>query len=81
MRFLGSLLRTANERENGAELVVVPNTVGKILNDMERNYHIEIRRDSTLILVNGVEARALSDLESKVVEGDEVVFVPMLHGG
>ncbi|MDG6907340.1 MAG: MoaD/ThiS family protein [Nitrososphaerota archaeon] len=40
-----------------------------------------MRRDSTLIIVNGVEARALEDLETEIVSGDEIVLLPMFHGG
>jgi molybdopterin synthase sulfur carrier subunit len=34
-----------------------------------------------LILVNGREISVLDGLETKVKDGDEVVFVPVVHGG
>jgi molybdopterin converting factor small subunit len=48
---------------------------------LSKSFGIEIRRDSTLVLVNGVEANALLDLDTIVVRGDEVSLIPMFHGG
>ncbi|MEM3673495.1 MAG: MoaD/ThiS family protein [Candidatus Bathyarchaeia archaeon] len=38
-------------------------------------------RPNALILVNGKEISVLKGLETVVREGDEVVFVPVIHGG
>jgi len=38
-------------------------------------------RSNTLILVNGREISVLSGLETKLKDGDEIVFVPVVHGG
>ena len=38
-------------------------------------------RPNTLILVNGKEVSALEGLETRVQVGDEVVFIPVSHGG
>jgi molybdopterin synthase sulfur carrier subunit len=42
---------------------------------------LEDSRPNTLIIVNGKEIGALRGLETKIKDGDEVVFVPVLHGG
>jgi molybdopterin synthase sulfur carrier subunit len=34
-----------------------------------------------LILVNGKEVSVLNGLETMLKDGDEVVFVPVIHGG
>jgi molybdopterin converting factor small subunit len=34
-----------------------------------------------LILVNGREISVLNGLETKLNDGDEIVFVPVVHGG
>jgi molybdopterin converting factor small subunit len=34
-----------------------------------------------LILINGREISALNGLDTILQEGDEVVFVPVVHGG
>ena len=38
-------------------------------------------RSNTLILVNGREISVLNGLETKLNDGDEIVFVPVVHGG
>jgi molybdopterin converting factor small subunit len=38
-------------------------------------------RVDLLVLVNGSEISALNGLETLVNDGDEVVFVPVIHGG
>lgn len=38
-------------------------------------------RSNTLILVNGREISVLNNLETKLNDGDEIVFVPVVHGG
>lgn len=42
---------------------------------------LEDPRPNTLILVNGREINVLKGLETTLKDGDEVVFVPVLHGG
>jgi molybdopterin converting factor small subunit len=38
-------------------------------------------RSNSLVLVNGVEISVLDGYETKVADGDEIVFVPVVHGG
>jgi MoaD family protein len=38
-------------------------------------------RPNTLILVNGKEISVLNGLDTTLADGDEVVFVPVVHGG
>lgn len=38
-------------------------------------------RPNSLILVNGKEISILNGLETVLKDGDEVVFIPVLHGG
>ena len=38
-------------------------------------------RPNTLILVNGREISVLNGLDTMLKNGDEVVFVPVVHGG
>jgi molybdopterin synthase sulfur carrier subunit len=38
-------------------------------------------RSNSLVLVNGREISVLSGLETKLSDGDEVVFIPVVHGG
>lgn len=38
-------------------------------------------KPNALILVNGKEISVLNGLDTNVKDGDEVVFVPVVHGG
>jgi molybdopterin synthase sulfur carrier subunit len=38
-------------------------------------------RSNSLILVNGREISVLNGFETKLNDGDEIVFVPVVHGG
>jgi molybdopterin synthase sulfur carrier subunit len=41
----------------------------------------EVLRSSVLIFVNGREIGVLDGLETKLKDGDDVVLVPVVHGG
>lgn len=38
-------------------------------------------RPNTLILISGTEIGALNGLDTPLKDGDEVVFLPVVHGG
>ena len=38
-------------------------------------------KSNSLILVNGREISVLNGLETELFDGDEVVFIPVVHGG
>lgn len=42
---------------------------------------LEDPRPNTLILVNGKEISVLNGLETVLKDGDEVIFIPVLHTG
>jgi molybdopterin converting factor small subunit len=81
VRLLGNLGKLPNGKKVEIQKIIVPVTVGNLLEELQRSTGLELRRDSTLVLVNGVEANALQDLETVVVAGDEVALIPMFHGG
>ena len=43
--------------------------------------HLKNPTLNALILVNGKEIGVLAGVESKLKDGDEVVLIPVLHGG
>ena len=81
IRIKGSLAMTPDGVRVDSEVVNTPAKLGYLLETLQRKYQLDLRRDSTLIIVNGVEAGALDDLETVVVSGDDVVLIPMFHGG
>ena len=52
-------------------------TLKRTFNDQELNNS----RSNSLVLVNGKEISVLNDYETKLNDGDEIVFVPVVHGG
>ena len=42
---------------------------------------LEDPRPNAVILVNGKEISVLNGLETKVANHDEIVFIPVIHGG
>ena|SRR5579862_3962190 len=81
VKIVGNLARSSSGKRLDSLRIDVPTKLGGLFETLCGVYGLDIRRESTLVLVNGVEANALEDLETIVQEGDEVIFVPMIHGG
>ena len=77
----GSLGKLRDGTKLETERVSAPIKIGELLEKLSSMHGLEFRRDSTLVLVNGVEANVLQDLDTVVNEGDQVSLVPMFHGG
>ena len=52
-------------------------TLEKTFSDQQLNDS----KSNSLILVNGREISVLNGYETKLSDGDEIVFVPVVHGG
>lgn len=90
VRFIGSFRGTSGKSTVTVSLkdsVPLKEAIGKISRELPRlkrgliNMKLENYRSNVLILVNGREVSVLDGLETMVKDGDEVVFVPILHGG
>jgi len=68
----GSKLLTVELERNASVKNVVQKLVGSEINDVWLN---------ALILVNGKEISVLNGLETIVSNGDEIVLLPVSHGG
>jgi molybdopterin synthase sulfur carrier subunit len=64
-------------REATRRIVEKLPTLKRVLIDPDR----ENSRPNVLIIVNGKEISVLNGLETMLKDGDEVVFVPVSHGG
>ncbi len=51
--------------------------LGKIFSDQQ----LGDARSNALVLVNGREISVLDGLETVLHDGDEIVFIPVVHGG
>jgi sulfur-carrier protein len=52
--------------------------------DLRKNLldeQLDTPKPNALILVNGKEISVLNGLETMVRDGDEVIFIPIVHGG
>jgi molybdopterin synthase sulfur carrier subunit len=90
VRFVGSLrASTKRSRLNleFEETVKLKEVVERIIQEQPRLKQALIDpelgdpRTNALVLVNGKEISVLEGLDTKVTDGDEVIFVPVVHGG
>jgi len=89
-RFVG-VLRTVSGKSKFAmkfeKTVSLREAIRKIVEDLPKlkqaliDPELDDPRPNTLILVNGKEISVLNSLETLLRNGDEIVFVPILHGG
>jgi molybdopterin synthase sulfur carrier subunit len=76
-KFTLKLKNSVSLREVVKKIVEELPKLKRILIDPE----LEDPRPNTLILVNGKEVSVLNGLDTVLEDGDEVVFVPVVHGG
>lgn len=91
VKFLG-VFRQFSGRNRVLVKLEKPATVGKAIEKLVEAFSSEFRRmlvdpeledprPNALILVNGKEISVLQGLKTEVEDGDEIVLVPVSHGG
>ena len=91
VRFLGIFQRLSGKKRFKLT-VEEPATVKSVIMKLTETFSEEFGRvlvdsqlsdprPNALILVGGKEISALEGLESEVKDAEEIVFVPMVHGG
>jgi MoaD family protein len=90
LKFLGALRRASGKETDSFEftkegtILELIDAVTKGLPELRRNLldeHLEEPKANALIVVNGREISVLNGLKTTLKNGDEVVFVPVVHGG
>jgi MoaD family protein len=90
VKFIGALRRISDKTQltiSYEEGMSLKQLMAKILQEappLKRTLNGQQPNDSrfnALILVNGREISVLNGLETKLNDGDEIVFVPVVHGG
>jgi molybdopterin synthase sulfur carrier subunit len=90
IRFIGSLRASSKKSKLTLELeqtVVLKQVVKKIVQGQPKlkraliDPELDDPRTNVLMLVNGKEISVLDGLETKLKDGDELVFIPVVHGG
>jgi len=91
VKFLG-VFRQFSKRKHVLVKLEEPATVRKVIQKLIEAFSSEFKRGlvdpeledprpNALILVNGKEISVLQGLETEVNDGNEVVLVPVSHGG
>ncbi len=92
MRFYGVLKTAANAEKLELDLegsVSVRQLVAKLVNVIERpefeacliDADLKDPRPNAVILVSGTEIGALNGIDTVLRDRDEIVFLPVVHGG
>ena len=90
IKFVGALRHLSGktsltlELEDGSSVRSVVDAISRQIPALKHTFtdgDLNDSRSNSLVLVNGVEISVLSGYETKVSDGDEVVFVPVVHGG
>jgi MoaD family protein len=90
VRFIGALRNASGKNKITTAIkkaVTLREIIKKIVEEQPKlkrtliDPELENPNPNVLILVNGKEISVLNGLETMVKDEDEVVFVPILHGG
>jgi MoaD family protein len=89
IKFVGALRRISGKTRVAVNIVdgqSILSLITQISQDnpqMKKNLidQQEDPKPNALILVNGKEISVLGGLETTLQDGDEVVFIPVIHGG
>ena len=90
VKFIGSLRHVSGvnqlalNREAGCSVKELMTKITGELPELKRSLidpQLDDPRANALILVNGREISVLNGLETNLKDGDEIVLVPVVHGG
>jgi MoaD family protein len=90
IKFIGALRHLSGKTQltiNFQEGMSLKELVTKISQQMPKlekafsDHQLNDSRSNALILINGREISVLNGLETKLNDGDEIIFVPVVHGG
>jgi molybdopterin synthase sulfur carrier subunit len=90
VKFLGGLRHISGASELALNIkgaISIKELMNEIVREMPTlkqsliHQQLEDLRSNALILVNGREISVLNGLETNLKDGDEIVFVPVVHGG
>ena len=84
LRHLSGTAELALDRKEGFSVRDLISTITDKLPELRRSLidsQPEAPQPNALILVNGREISVLNGLETSLKDGDEIVLVPVVHGG
>ena len=90
LKFIGALRQVSGKTQlitSFQEDMTLKSLVAKLSQDMPQlekifsDQQLGDVRSNALVLVNGREISVLDGLNTKLNDGDEIVFIPVVHGG
>jgi MoaD family protein len=90
LKFIGALRQVSGKTQltvnfqDGMSLKDLFNKLGSEMPQIEKVFcgqRLNDSRSNSLILINGREISVLNGFETKLNNGDEIVFIPVVHGG
>ena len=84
MRHLSGKTQFVVTFQDGISIKVLVYKISQEMPELKRIFsdqELNDSRSNSLIIVNGKEISVLSGYETKLNDGDEIVFVPVVHGG
>ncbi|MEM1525230.1 MAG: MoaD/ThiS family protein [Nitrososphaerales archaeon] len=79
VKLFGNLKRVLEKSEIEIDNV---KTVADLLNFISKMIKSEtLQLSNTLVIVNGIEVSTLQREETMLKDGDEIVLIPVVHGG
>ena len=90
VKFIGALRHLSGKSlftltfQDGISVKALVDKISLEMPELKRTFsdqELNDSRSNSLILVNGREISVLDGYDTKLSDGDEVVFVPVVHGG
>ena len=90
VKFIGAMRHLSGKTQfvvtfhDGISIKELMNKIAQEMPELKRTFsdqELNDSRSNSLILVNGREISVLNGYETKLNDGDEIVFVPVVHGG
>jgi MoaD family protein len=84
LRHLSGKTQFTMDFQDGISIMVLLDKISQEFPELKRTFgdqELNDSRSNSLILVNGREISVLKGYETKLCDGDEIVFVPVVHGG
>jgi molybdopterin converting factor small subunit len=73
--------RSAGDRNLKSQSLEAPLKLEQAIEKIGERLQLKLPLHSMLILINGIEASVLGGMDAVINENDNVVIVPMFHGG
>jgi molybdopterin synthase sulfur carrier subunit len=90
LKFIGALRQISGKTQltisfqEGVSLKELATKLSREMPQIEKIFsgpQLNDSRSNALVLINGREISVLNGLETKLNDGDEIVFIPVVHGG